>query len=181
VVGPAAGIFVCLLEAFGRIKFHHFERFPIWGEKLIIVSNHPSLLEPVVLPLMGFPWMNFPWVFSPVWYRFKFSLSWIKELQREFTRQKKLIPANVPDKGNFYDPPYMKVFQGINVPVDRNGGARGRNGHHHRSQGDSGQRRQDSHLPRGAPAPSRRCSGRATSSPTANGWEAQGRGGLAGS
>ncbi len=128
LVGPVAGTLVCLLEALGRIKFYHFERFPIWGEKLIIVSNHPSLLEPVVLPLMGFPWMNFPWVFSPVWYRFKFSLGWIKELQREFTRQKKLIPINVPDKNNFYDPPYMKVFQGINVPVDRNGGARGRVG-----------------------------------------------------
>lgn len=125
-LGPILGVLICLLEAFGRIRFLHFERFPIWEEKLIIVANHPSLLEPVVLPLMGFPWMNFPWIFSPVWYRFKFSLSWFRELQKEFTFQKKLIPANVPDKNNFYDPPYMKVFQGINVPVDRNGGPRGR-------------------------------------------------------
>jgi len=77
---------------------------------------------------MGFPWMNFPWIFSPLWSRVKFSLGWFKELQKEFSHQKKLIPANVPAKDNFYDPPYMKVFQGINVPVDRNGGVQGRIG-----------------------------------------------------
>ena len=128
LVGPSLGIIVCLLEAFGRIKFLHFERFPIWEQKLIIVSNHPSLLEPVILPLIGFPWMNFPWVFSPLWSRIKFSLHWFKELQKEFSLQKKLIPANVPDKNNFYDPPYMKVFQGVNIPVDRNEGAQVRIG-----------------------------------------------------
>ena len=128
LVGPSLGIIVCLLEAFGRIKFLHFERFPIWEQKLIIVSNHPSLLEPVILPLIGFPWMNFPWVFSPLWSRIKFSLRWFKELQKEFSLQKKLIPANVPDKNNFYDPPYMKVFQGVNIPVDRNEGAQVRIG-----------------------------------------------------
>ncbi len=126
LVGPTMGILVCLLEAVGRIKFIHFERFPIWEEKLIIVSNHPSMLEPVILPLIGFPWMNFPWVFSPVWSRAKLSLSWFKRLQTEFSLQKKLIPANVPDRNNFYDPPYMNIMQGINIPVDRNGGAHGR-------------------------------------------------------
>jgi len=128
LVAPTLGILVCLLEALGRIEFLHFERFPIWEEKLVIVSNHPSLLEPFFLPLMGFPWMNFPWVFSPLWSRIRFSLSWFKELQKEFSLQKKLIPANVPDKNNFYDPAYLGLFQGINVPVDRNGGVQGRIG-----------------------------------------------------
>jgi len=128
LVAPVLGILVCLLEASGRIRFIRFDRFPIWEERLIMVSNHPSLLEPVILPLMGFPWMNFPWVFSPLWSRIKFSLNWFKELEKEFSRSKKLIPANVPDKDNFYDPPYMKVFQGINVPVDRNGWVRSRIG-----------------------------------------------------
>ena len=128
LVVPALGVLVCLLEAFGRIKFVHFDRFPIWEEKLIIVSNHPSLLEPWLLPLMGFPWMNFPWVFSHVWDRFRFSLVWFKELRKEFSLPRNLIPANVPDKNNFYDPQYMRLFQGINVPVDRNGGIRGRLG-----------------------------------------------------
>ena len=126
LIVPTMGILVCLLEAFGRIKFIHFERFPIWEGKLIIVSNHPSLLEPFVLPLMGFPWMNFPWVFSPLRSRIRFSLSWLKELQKEFSLPKKLIPANAPDRNNFYDPLYMRVFQGINVPVDRNERAQGR-------------------------------------------------------
>ena len=128
LVVPALGLLVCLLESFGRIKFAHFDRFPIWEERLIMVSNHPSLLEPWFLPLMGFPWMNFPWVFSRVWGRFRFSLVWFKELRKEFSLPKNLIPANVPDKNNFYDPPYMRVFQGINVPVDRNGGVQGRTG-----------------------------------------------------
>ncbi|MFC1934925.1 lysophospholipid acyltransferase family protein [Chloroflexota bacterium] len=126
LLAPALGLLVCLLEAFGRIKFVHFERFPIWGKKLILVSNHPSLLEPVILPLMGFPWMNFPWVFSPLWTRIRFSLSWLKELQKEFRLPKKLLPANTPDKNNFYDPFYMKALEGINIPVDRNGKTEGR-------------------------------------------------------
>lgn len=126
LLGSALGVIVCLLEAFGRIKFLHFERFPIWEEKLIMVSNHPSLLEPVILPLAGFPWMNFPWIFSPLWSRVKFSLYWFKELQKEFSLYKKLTPANVSDRQNFYDPPFWRLFQGINVPVNRNGRAQGR-------------------------------------------------------
>jgi len=126
ILVPTLGVLICLLEAVGRVKFLHFERFPIWEEKLIMVSNHPSLLEPVVLPLIGFPWMNFPWVFSPVWSRVRLSLSWFKQLQKEFSLQKKLIPANVPDRNNFYEPTYMNIVQGINIPVDRKGGAQGR-------------------------------------------------------
>jgi len=125
---PLLGIIICLLEAFGRIRFVRFDRFPIWEEKMIIVANHPSLLEPLLLPLMGFPWMNFPWVFSPLWTQVRFSFRWFKDLRKEFVLQRKLVPANVPDKQNFYDPPYMGLFQGINVPVDRNGSAGGRIG-----------------------------------------------------
>jgi len=88
LLGPFLGVLICLLEAFGRIRFLHFERFPIWEEKMIIISNHPSLLEPVILPLIGFPWMNFPWVFSPLWSQIRFSFRWFKELQKEFTLQK---------------------------------------------------------------------------------------------
>jgi len=126
VIGPTLGVFICLLEAFGRIKFVHFERFPIWDGRLITVSNHPSLLEPFLLPLMGFPWMNFPWVFSPQWTKIRLSLSWFSELQKEFSLQRKLIPANVPDQVNFYDPLYLKLFRGINVSVDRNGNSHSR-------------------------------------------------------
>ena len=50
LVGPALGLLVCLLETFGRIKFVHFGRFPIWEERLIMVPNHPSLLEPWLIP-----------------------------------------------------------------------------------------------------------------------------------
>ena len=118
---PIVGVLFCLLEALGRIKFVHFDRFPIWEEKLIIVSNHPSLLEPVLLPFMGFPWMNFPWVFSSQWSRIKFSLRWFSRLRKELALPKKLIPANVPDRQNFFDYGFWRLFQGINIPVDRNG------------------------------------------------------------
>lgn len=126
LVAPCLGVLVCLLEAFGRIKFVRFDRFPIWEGKLIMVSNHPSLLEPIILPLMGFPWMNFPWVFSPQWTRMKFSLTWFRNLQKEFSLPKKLTPANLPDRQNFFDHGWWRLFQAINVPVDRNGGPQGR-------------------------------------------------------
>ena len=125
-LGPLLGITICLMEAFQRIKILNFGRFLLWEGKLIIVSNHPSLLEPVILPVMGFPWMNFPWVFSPLWWRVKLSLSWFRELQKEFSLSKKLVPVNIPDKGNFYDPPYMDIVQGINIPVDRHSNPQGR-------------------------------------------------------
>jgi 1-acyl-sn-glycerol-3-phosphate acyltransferase len=126
VLVPILGIATCLLEFFGRIRFQHFERFPLWNGNLIIVSNHPSLFEPFILPLMGFPWMNFPWLFSPLWSKVKFSFNWFRELQKEFYLSKKLIPANVPDRDNFYDAPYWGLFRAINVPINRNGDARGR-------------------------------------------------------
>ena len=126
ILVPILGIVVCLLESLGRIRFQHFERFPLWDGNLIIVSNHPSLLEPFILPLMGFPWMNFPWVFSALWSRRKFTLNWFRELQKEYYLPQKLIPANVPDRNNFYEAPYWGVFRAINVPIDRNGGAHGR-------------------------------------------------------
>jgi len=93
---------------------------------MVLVSNHPSLLEPWVLPLMGFPWMNFPWVFSPLWSQMRFSFRGLRELQKELSLPRKMIPANVPDKDNFYDPVYVRLFRGASIPVDRNGGAQGR-------------------------------------------------------
>jgi len=125
LLGPMLGVLMCLLEAFGRIKFINFERFPIWERKLIIVANHPSFLEPLILSLIGFPWINFPWLFSPLWSRIKLSLSWFKELQKEFSMPKKLLPANVPLR-SFYDPSYLRLFQGINIPIDEKGSAHSR-------------------------------------------------------
>jgi len=126
VLGPILGVIICLLEAVRIIRFSHFNRYPIWEEGLIIVSNHPSLLEPVILPLMGFPWMNFPWVFSPLWLRIKPSLGWAREFRKEFFLQKKLIPVSVPDKKNYYDKAYMGLIRGLNIPVRRDGTAKDR-------------------------------------------------------
>lgn len=123
VIGPVLSVVICLLEAFRIIKFQHFNRYPIWEEKVIVISNHPSLLEPVILPLMGFPWMNFPWVFSPLWLRIKPSLNWAREFREEFFLTKKLIPVSVPDKRNYYDKAYMGLIRELNIPVKRDGTA----------------------------------------------------------
>jgi ferredoxin len=53
-------------------------------------------------------------------------MRWLKSLREEFSLHKKLTPANVPDKDNFYNPPLWRLFQGVNVSVDRNGGTQRR-------------------------------------------------------
>jgi len=60
-----------------------------------------------------------PLDFSPSWLKIRLSLSWLKELQKEFSLQQKLVPVNTPDKKNFYDPPYMGVLQAVNEPINR--------------------------------------------------------------
>lgn len=121
LIGPILGLVICFLELFKIISFRHFKRYPIWEEKLIIVSNHPSLLEPIILPLMGVPWMNFPWVFSGWWFRIKPSLNWARQFRKEFFLTKKLIPVSVPDKKNYYDKVYMGLIRELNIPVKRDG------------------------------------------------------------
>jgi len=56
VIGTIGGIFICLLEAAGRIRFYNYARLPLWEGKLILASNHPSWLDVVILPMLYFPW-----------------------------------------------------------------------------------------------------------------------------
>jgi len=121
VIGPILGVLVCLLEAFGIIRFRNFYRYPIWEEKILFISNHPSFVEPVILPLMGFPWMNFPWIFYPWRKRIRFSLKWLTEFREEFFLAKKLVPISVPSKTDYYDKIYMEIFHELSIPVKRDG------------------------------------------------------------
>jgi 1-acyl-sn-glycerol-3-phosphate acyltransferase len=123
IMGPILGILVCFLEALTIIRFRNFHRYPVWEEKVLIVSNHPSLVEPVILPLMGFPWMNFPWAFAPLRRRIKLSLKWFEEFKKEFFLAKKLVPISVSDKKNYYDKIYMELLRELNIPVKRDGSA----------------------------------------------------------
>lgn len=51
---------ICLLmtlpEAIGRVKFLHYERLPLWEGNLIIVPNHRSWLDVIIVPYIYFPW-----------------------------------------------------------------------------------------------------------------------------
>lgn len=84
VVGTLVGVLLCLLEAFGRVRFRYFERFPFWREKIIVVSNHPTTKEVCLIPLMFFPW-------------------WFRKFLKPHP-----IPISTPDRRNF---PYFELLK----------------------------------------------------------------------
>jgi 1-acyl-sn-glycerol-3-phosphate acyltransferase len=65
--GILLGIFFWLGRFFGTIKVRGWENFPHWRGKVLVVANHPSLLEPFVLIGMFFheflfrPFKYGPW------------------------------------------------------------------------------------------------------------------------
>jgi len=91
--GIFIGIVFRILRFLKTIRVLHWERFPRWQGKLILVSNHPSLLEPFLLPALFF-WQ---YLFRP----FKYA------------------PRSTPDKKNFYDPWYWFWLRPLSIPVDR--------------------------------------------------------------
>lgn len=82
-----------LARAIGMIKVAHWERFPYWQKKLIVVSNHPSLLETVLVPALFFN----EYALSP----FKYA------------------PWSTPDSKNFYNRWYWFWARSRSVPIDR--------------------------------------------------------------
>lgn len=81
------------LRLFGRIKIvpplHQVSQL----ENIILVSNHPSFLEPVLVPLTFFS----KYVFHPIHY----------------------LPWNVPEKSHFYDPWFFWWIRSRSIPIDR--------------------------------------------------------------
>lgn len=93
-VGLFLAILFILFRFLGKIRIVHPERFPRGQGKIIISSNHPSLLEPVLLPVMCYP----------------------EYLRHPFTR----IPISTPDKKNYFGPPYWRwLLKRAAVPIDR--------------------------------------------------------------
>lgn len=75
------------------IKVQHWERFPKRQKRVLVVSNHPSLLEVVLVPALFFrDYILHPFDFSP----------W-----------------NIPDKKNYFDRWYWAWAKIRLVPIDR--------------------------------------------------------------
>jgi len=92
IIGTIAGLCLYFLIAIGRVRFRHFERFPLFGEKLIIVVNHPSTKETYLIPLVFFPW-------------------WFRKFLKPHP-----IPISTPDRNNF---PYLILLKEYVVFIDR--------------------------------------------------------------
>jgi len=92
-VGILLGIGLFLLRISKRIRIMSPERFPRRKRKIIVVSNHPSLLEPMLLPALFFR----EYLFSP----FKYA------------------PWSVPDRHNYYDKWYWFFARPRLLPVER--------------------------------------------------------------
>jgi len=91
--GIISGVIFWILVFLNFIVIKGWKRFPRKKEKLILVSNHPSLLEPFLLPALFLG----DYLFSP----FKFA------------------PWSTPDKENFYDKWYWFWARPRVIPIKR--------------------------------------------------------------
>ena len=92
-IGLLLGLFLYLLRILKWVKIEHWERFPKRQKRVLIVSNHPSLLEVVLVPVLFFR----DYIFHP----FDFS------------------PWNVPDKKNYFDRWYWAWAKTRLIPINR--------------------------------------------------------------
>ena len=92
-IGYLLGIIFRILCLFRIIKVSHWERFPHFKGRLVLVSNHPSLLEPILLPALFF----WEYLFHPF----------------------KLAPWSTPDKQNYYDKWYWFWLRPRAIPIER--------------------------------------------------------------
>ncbi|KKT17461.1 MAG: hypothetical protein A2654_01345 [Candidatus Nealsonbacteria bacterium RIFCSPHIGHO2_01_FULL_43_31] len=53
---PIICVLLILLEGAKRIEFKHYERLPLWEGKIIVLPNHRSWWDVVIVPHLYFPW-----------------------------------------------------------------------------------------------------------------------------
>jgi 1-acyl-sn-glycerol-3-phosphate acyltransferase len=119
IVGTIVGGSVFLLRILGRIKITHWKRFPkysrnpeLFRKGLIVVSNHPSLLEPLLVAGLFFtqyfvhPFKLSPWNipdeknYNNIWWRWaKARIIWVDRENSEKTRRTFTKVKNVVDSG----------------------------------------------------------------------------------
>jgi len=92
-VGLFLGAMFLILRLLRRIKVVHSERLPHWQKNMLIVSNHPSLIETILLPnlLLG----------------------------ENLLHPLQFLPVSTPDKKNFYDPWWFFWLRPVSIPIDR--------------------------------------------------------------
>ena len=93
-IGLLGGIIFRILKFFKRIEISGYEKRKLTFSKkgLIVIYNHPSLYEPVLMPFLFSPW-------------YLFSL--------------RLVPFSVPDKRNFYDKWWFVPFRTFCIYIER--------------------------------------------------------------
>lgn len=93
-IGVLCGVFFFVLKIIGQIKILHYERFPHWKRKIIVVSNHPSLLETILVPTLLFfrQYAVNPFAYAPI---------------------------NTPDSYNFYKRWYWAWARPVSIPIER--------------------------------------------------------------
>lgn len=65
-VSLIVGTFFLFLFVIGRLDIRHWERIPSWPKKMILVSNHPSLWEPIMLVAIFVRWFLYhPFQYLP--------------------------------------------------------------------------------------------------------------------
>ncbi len=93
-IGIVGWLLFKLLLLFKRIKVVSYQEEPFQFQNgLLVVSNHPSLLEPILIPFLFFRFV--------FWHPIKF------------------CPINTPDKKNYYDKCFWFWIRGFSIPVDR--------------------------------------------------------------
>ncbi len=93
-IGIVGGFLFWLLVTFGgiQLKGYRKEKFKPRGKGLVVISNHPSLLDPIILCFLFF------------WdYLFDF----------------RRTPYSTPDKRNYYDKWWFWPFRIVCVPIER--------------------------------------------------------------
>ena len=90
--GLFLGVMFLVLRLLRRIKVVHSEHLPHWQKNMLIVSNHPSLIETVLIPNLFFG----EYLLHPA----------------------QFLPVNTPDKKNFYDPWWVFWLRPVSIPID---------------------------------------------------------------
>lgn len=94
-LGVWGGSLILFLILLGRIKVRGYSWKKFTPRKgMIIICNHPSLVEPGILPFLFFPW---------------------------YLAFSRFAPISTPDSINYYHKLWFLFFRPVCVPIERNG------------------------------------------------------------